>query len=44
MPDRKDGEQPDPTEEEERISREPGKDFKLDPMGETQQHSSEGHE
>jgi hypothetical protein len=41
MPDRKDGEQPTPTEEEERISREPGKDFEMDPKGEEPGHSSD---
>lgn len=37
----RDGVQPKPTDEEENVSREPGRDFKLDPKGEEQKHSSE---
>ena len=36
-----DGPQPEPTEEEEKVSREPSKEFELDPKGEEPGHSSD---
>jgi hypothetical protein len=39
-----DGPQADPTEEDETESRQFGKDFQLDPKGETLGHSSENQE